>query len=282
MTTEHCQNCPSPTTDGVALCEGCRRTLSEALVNTAAYFADVDRIRPGTRVKVRSSYRSTPPPSIQPPRDKIAETLDDVATKVFGWCRAFQDDRVTPDFPATTERRLGWLESHTVSITTLPWAGECLREMLGCERALRRILDNADTGEYAGICGNEVGREVGEDGEVVTLYCPRHLYMPGGRAWVTCPECGRSWDGAGRRKQMAVQARDELAPIRTIARIVVELTDEPSVEKLTRRIEKWVDRQVLEDYGVRVLDGHPRRVYRIGDVLKLVAGEVRPRDAKAC
>ena len=81
---------------------------------------------------------------------------------------------------------------------------------------------------------------------------------------------------------MRADASDQLAPVRTIAKIVVELTDEPSVERLTRRIEKWVDREQLVDYGVRVLDGRPRRVYRIGDVLELVSGEVRPRDAAAC
>jgi hypothetical protein len=68
---------------------------------------------------------------------------------------------------------------------------------------------------------------------------------------------------------MLAMARDELAPIRVIAGVVVHLTEESSVERLTRRIEQWVQRGQLADYGVRVLEGRPRRVYRIDDVLRL-------------
>lgn len=277
-----CLSCGAETSNGLALCDLCRKTLTQALVNSAAYFTDVDRIRPGQRVKVRSTYQSTPPPGTTPPRDPIADALDHVASIVYGWCRNLEDDRPgLSTLPPTTEHRCGWLEVHIVTIATLEWAGECLREMLECERMLRRILDRADTGQYAGVCGNEIGREW-VDGEVWILECERHLYSTAGSAWVTCPECGRCWDADERRVQMRKAASDELAPVRTIARVVVELTDEPSVERLTRRIEQWVHRKQLFDYGVRVLDGHPRRVYRIGDVLKLVAGEVRPRDAAAC
>lgn len=280
----NCLSCTAETSNGLALCEMCQTTFTAACVNTAAYFSDVDRIRPGQRVKVRSTYKSTPPPAAQPPRDPIADALDHVATIVFGWCRNLEDDRPgVPTLPATTELRCGWLEANRRSIATLEWAGECLSEMLDCENMLRRILDRTDTGNYAGICGNEIGRQELPEGEVVTVTCPRHLYKSAGTDWVTCPECGRCWDGEQRREQMRKHAADELAPIRVIARIVVELTDESSVEKLTRRIEQWVHREVLPDYGVRVLDGRPKRVFRIGDVLKLVVGDVKPKDVKrAC
>lgn len=274
-----CLNCAAETTNGLALCARCQQTLSVACVNVAAFFADVERIRPGQRVKVRSAYVSTPPPAAEPAPDRIGQALDLVATIVFGWCRNLEDDRPGITMPGTTERRCGWLESHTASIATLEWAAECLREMRDCERRLRRILDNADTGHYAGVCGNEIGREE-VDGEVRTVTCERHLYASDN--WVTCPECGRCWNSEERQAQMLAAARLELAPVRVIARVVVELTDEPSVERLTRRIEKWVERKQLQDYGVRVLDGKPRRVYRIDDVLRLVQGDVRPKDAKAC
>lgn len=276
-----CMFCQAETSNGLALCERCRTTLSTACVNVAAYFADVDRIRPGQRVKVRGAYQSTPPPGTEPPRDPIAEALDHAAMIVYGWCLNLEDDRPgVPTMPATTELRCGWLEAHIPSIATLEWAAECLREMLDVERTLRRILDRADTGKYAGVCGNEIGRQTFGD-EVVPVTCERHLYATD-TAWVTCPECGRCWNGEERQAQMLQAAREELAPVRVIARIVVELTAEPSVERLTRRIEQWVHRKQLHDYGVRVLDGKPRRVYRIDDVLQLVAGEVKPRDAEAC
>lgn len=278
-----CKFCTAEVTNGLALCAQCQTTLTTALINTASYFTDVDRIRPGQRVKVRSTYQSTPPPGTLPQRDPIADALDYVATLVYGWCQNLEDDRPgTPKLPLATPLRCGWLESLSGSIVTLEWAGECLREMLDCERMLRRILDRADTGWYAGICGNEIGREEIETGEVVPLNCERHLYGTTGSEWTTCPECGRCWNAGERRDAMLAAAREELAPVRVIAGIVVQLTDEASVERLTRRIEQWVARDQLHDYGVRVLDGKPRRVYRIDDVVKLVKGERVPRDAKAC
>lgn len=279
-----CLSCGAETTNGLALCERCRDTLTQALVNTSAYYADVDQIQPGQRVKVRSAYQSTTPPAFTPVRDPISDALDHVATIVFGWCRNLEDDRPVQPMPSTTERRLGWLEGHITSIATLEWAGELLREMLDCERMLRRILDRADTGWYAGICGNEVGRETTEGGDVLPVNCERHLYGGSGKAWVRCPECGRTWDSGERRSKMIADARNEHAPVSVIAHATVGLMDgEHSVKRLANRIDQWVSRKKLQSLGVRVLaDGKPHRVYRLGDVFDLLGLEVPPEDADAC
>lgn len=269
MTCLHC----TADTNGVTLCARCRETLTTALVNVAAYFADALAIQPGQRVKVRSAFHSAPPPSPDPPRDPISDATDHVATIVYGWCRNLADDRPEAGpMPATTERRCGWLGSHVPSVLTLEWAGELLREMLDCERMLRRILDRADTGWYAGVCGNEVGREETDDGEVRAVTCERGLYVTQGQPWTRCPECGRHWDADERRRVMRAEAEERTAPVRVLAKIAVGLTDEPSEERLIRRIEKWVDRQWLTPAGTKVVDGKPRKVYRIGDVLALIEG----------
>lgn len=282
MTTT-CNSCTATVTNGLALCETCTQTLRVALVNVAAFHTDALRIPPGQRVKVRSAYKSTPPPGSEPSFDAVTATTGYVDAVVNGWVENLLDDRPgigTP--PNETAKTCGWLESCVSSIVTLDWAAEMLREMLECERALQRLIDRSDTGKFAGICGNEIGREVTEDGETVALMCPRGLYRTESSTWVRCPECGRTWDAEARRDLMRQQAAEELAPIRTVARVVVGLTDEVSQERLTRRIEQWVHRKQLPDYGVRVLDGQPRRVYKIGDVLALVSGEVKPRDNEVC
>lgn len=278
-----CKWCQADVTNGLALCARCQTTLSTACVNVAAYFADVDRIRPGQRIKVRSTYRSTPPPGLIPQTDPIAEALDYVASIVWGWCENLCDDRPVGAMPATTERRCGWLESHIPSIATLEWAAECLRELLDCERRLRRILDKADTGWYAGMCGNEIGREE-VDGETVQLTCERHLYGTAGTSWVRCPKCGRTWDSAARREVMLREAREFHAPVTVIASAVVGLVDgEHSVQRLANRIDQWVSRKKLHDLGVRVLaDGKPHRVYRLGDVFDLLGLETQQSEAEAC
>jgi hypothetical protein len=279
-----CMSCTAETSNGLALCKRCQQTLTESLVNTAAYYGDVDRIKPGQRVKVRSAYQSTPPPGLLEPRDPIADALDHVAVIVFGWCQNLEDDRPVQPMPATTERRCGWLESHAPTILTLEWAGELLREMLDCERMLRRILDRADTGWYAGECGNEVGRETTDDGDVLPVNCERHLYGTTGTSWVRCPECGRTWDASERRSKMIADARNEHAPVSVIAAATVGLMDgEHSVKRLANRIDQWVKRERLTSMGVRVLaDGKPHRVYRLGDVFDLLGLECKGGDVEAC
>lgn len=283
MSDTTCLHCTASVTNGLGLCERCQQTLRMSLVNVAAFHTDVLRIKPGEQVKVRGAYQSTPPPSDQPAFDKISATLDYVSSIVFGWVRNLEDDRpgIEPA-PRDTSLRCGWLEEFVPSIATLGWGGEIIREMLECEQTLQRILDKADTGWYAGICGNEVGRETDEDGEVWPLYCPRNLYGTQSATYVRCPECGRQWQTAERREVMRREAREEVAPVRVIARIVVGLMDgEVSVERLTRRIEKWIDRKVLKDLGTRVLDGKPRKVYNLGEVFDLVSGTKEASDDAA-
>lgn len=277
-----CLFCDADVTNGLALCARCQQTLSVSLVNVAAFHADVLRIQPGERVKVRSTFRSTPPPSSEPSIDKITATTGYVDTIVVGWVRNLTDDRPqlsTP--PSEVEKACGWLEDHISTIATLEWAGEMLREMLDCERRLQRLIDRSDTGWYAGVCGNEVGRELDDDGETVPVLCERNLYGTVGTTWVRCPECGRTWDAGQRREAMIRAARDESAPVAVIARAVVGMLDEEaSVQRLANRIDQWVARGRLRSLGVRVLGGgKPQRVYRIGDVFDLLGHDTRAKDA---
>lgn len=278
----NCLHCTAETTNGLALCETCRHYLSVSLVNLAAYFTDVDRIQPGRRIKVRSAYQSTPPPPVEPGHDKISAALDQATAVVLGWVRCLQEDRGVACNATTVPTACGWLEAHTASIATLDWAGDCITEIRDSERELRRILDRADTGWYAGMCGNEIGRvEIAGTTEAVT--CERHLY--GGESqWVVCPECGRTWDASERRTNLIAEARDHVAPVSVIARAVVGLLDEEtSVQRLANRIDQWVKRERLTSLGVRVLeDGKPHRVYRIGDVFDLLGHQSQPETPLAC
>lgn len=305
-----CLHCGAEVTNGLALCATCRQTLRVGLVNVAAYHADVLRIQPGQRVKVRSAYRSTPPPAVRAPYDPISNVAAAVDNMLSTWCRALTDDRPgIGHAPLGAVRQCAWLEGHLRSIATLEWAGELLRDVTASERRLQRILDRSDTGWYAGICGAVLEDERAHDGTtcmcachnghdcpcdipggcgsevamIAAVVCERGLYATPGHGWIRCPECGTTYDAASRRDTMMAEAREELAPVSVIARIVVGLVDtEQSVERLTNRIDQWVSRGQLHDLGVRVLDGRPRRVYRIGDVFDLVGRKVLRDGAEAC
>lgn len=285
MSETKCMSCTATTTNGIALCERCQHTLSVAFVNVAAFYSDVLRIQPGQRVRVRSAYTSAPPPPVTPSIDPISATTNYVDAIVVGWVRNLVDDRPgISQPPADIVKACAWLEDHISTIVTLEWAGECLREMRDCERELQRLVDRSDTGWYAGVCGNEIGREVNEDGETVPQTCPRSLYGTQSSAWVLCPECGRTWDAAQRRDLMIREARDEVAPVQAIAKACVGLLDgEVSVQRLANRIDQWVKREKLHSMGVRVLveGGKPQRVYRIGDVFDLL-GHSTTNDVEVC
>jgi hypothetical protein len=304
----NCMHCTA-TTNGVSLCAKCRQTLSVSLVNLASYHTDVLRIRPGERVKVRSAYQSTPPSSLNKAvHDKISDAADKVDNMLSTWCRTFVDDRPqVGQAPLGAVKQCGWLEGHLSTIVTLEWAAELLKDSIASERELQRILDQADTGWYAGKCGYVLAEERPHDqttcgcgchvhgwcdidggcdptADVIpAVVCERGLYATPGHAWIRCPECGMNHPVQERREKMKREAEDENAPIRVIAKVMVGLIDgEHSEERLTRRIEQWVHRDKLRDLGVRVIDGRPRRVYRIGDVLKLIEREKPPVVPEAC
>lgn len=300
-----CDHCTAEVTNGLALCARCQQTLTVALVNVAAYHADVLRIQPGQRVKVRSSYKSSPPPS-SAAYDPISAAAAEVDNTIGTWSRVLADDRPEAGQPPkTTTLRCGWLEHHIPSIATLAWANALLRDMLAAERALRRILDKADTGWYAGKCGWVLAEERPHDGftcacachqgetcdvaggcgdEVVlpAVACQRGLYATPDNNWIRCPECGTTWQVGQRREQLLTEARDEVAPIRIIAKVLVGLLDnEVSEERLAKRIDKWVERGQLTSLGVRVIDKRPRRVYRVGDVWDTLTREQHAARADA-
>lgn len=309
-----CTNCQAATTDHLALCVACQTTTSHALVNVSAYHADVARIQPGERVKVRGAYQSTPPPATKDAYDRISAVLDAVENSIGTWCRALADDRhEAGKIPGSLMARTAWLEKHLPSIATLEWAGEMMRDVMACERKLLTILDKSDTGWYAGECGAVIGDERVHDGttcgcachngadypcdvpggcgtEVVSLNvtCPRNLYVTPGQSYVRCPECGTTYKSADRRDKLMADAREKVAPVTVIARAVVGLVDsESSVERLANRIDQWVKRERLADLGVRVLTpgAKPQRVYRLGDVfdlLKIDTAKVETEDGKAC
>lgn len=298
-----CLHCGAKTSNGLTLCARCQTTLRTSLVNVSAYYADLARIRPGERPRVRGAYQSTPPPDTLPRPDRIADRLETARAHLVGWARCLADDRPEAGQPPTdtadsVEHIAGWLERHVSSIATLGWAGELMRTTLSSERDLLKVLDNADTGWFAGACGyvhtearvhdettcgctchteGECDVDCHPEEEIAAIVCPRPLYATPSASWIRCRECGATYDAAERRAQMLRLMHDEHAPAGTVARLVVTMLDgEVSVERLTRRIQRWSEVRGKDEHprlwsvGTRVIDGRICKTYRIGDVLALL------------
>lgn len=101
--------------------------------------------------------------------------------------------------------------------------------------------------------------------------CQRVLYAQAEDRWVNCRDCGSTWDVRGRRELLMRRAEDELAPVAVIAQLAATITGETSVGKIEARIRKWVERNRIKAVTTKVIEGRERRVYRVGDVLDLLA-----------
>lgn len=295
----NCAHCTAPT-QGTTLCNRCKQTLRTALDNTASYHADLLAVgdhtprirtrRPGHADPVLTALTTDHTPHPDDPDQAAAETRNTLTT----WARVLEEEHGI-DLPADTVRALvAHLIRHLRTICCADWAGEIMRDMLDLERRLLRIIERGRGRWYAGICSAIVRDERPHDGlscacachngpghpcdidggcgldsdTVAGEVCERDLYTIPGRSYVRCPDCHTQHSVSQRRAVLLREARETLLPLSTIAHVgSALLDDEPSVERLAKRLRKWTDRGDLIWAGD---DGAGTRLYRVGDVLDLM------------
>lgn len=277
MTGLKCLHCGAAT-NGVVLCARCSATAAMALRKLAEYhdklfeLGDValNKIRRHAEVADPTGNQTVADPEID---DARVVAASEMTTMLAGWVRLLIDDRPgTAAWPANSVIAMTtFLREHLRTIAVLEWAGAFVNDLLEYERRLQRIVSVRRGRWNAGVCGAQTG-EGADD------WCAADLFVQSGMAYVRCPACGGRWSVEERRKQVIEKARDLLLPVADIARAAVALLEgEPSVERLTERLKKWVQRKQLDDYGVRVIDGRPQRVYQVGEVMDLLTRETRTR-----
>jgi hypothetical protein len=305
MTGLTCSHCGAPSTNGTVLCKRCVTTVQVALDNVASYHGDLLSIgRQTARVRRQSGAVSDPTGTAasgraMPQPDDPDVAAADTRTMLVGWTRVLVEAHPRVYFPRDTVAAMSTLLHHHLgSIAIMDWAGEMVRDVLMIERRLRRIIERSKGRWYAGICSAELEAARPHDGStclcgchltpgaactieggctpelllIPAVYCDRDLYAVPGSTYVTCPQCRVQWLLHERRHVMLEAARDTLLPVAIIATAVVSLLEgEPSVRRLTERLNKWVQRGTIDDYGVRYVLGRPTRVYRLGDVLDTLA-----------
>lgn len=288
-----CQKCAATTADGIALCERCSKTADHALTNIAAYYADLDRVPTDSGFRRRSTTAPDPTgiEAAAVRQDAVSAADEDVTRSLTHWARRLADDP-----PSRVPQLVPWLAERLPTIVALDWAGDMLSDLLVSERLLKRVAQRARTGNYLGVCGNTVRPEAGHDQRscacschlgpeyacdvpdgcgpeyvvVEAEVCDRPLYAGHDDHWVTC-RCGVTWDARARRQQLVRAIEDELAPVSVIARLAVTITGEASVAKVESRLKVWAHRGKITALTTQVIDGRKRKVYRVGDVLDLLA-----------
>lgn len=267
-----CQHCGAKT-NGVVLCRRCQTTADVSLSSIAAGHAALFSLGGGAPRVRRRSGPADPTGNTAGAEDEQTTDIETAAAEttimLVGWCRVLVDDRPQLTLPGDSVVAMVEFLRHSLrTIVVLEWAGAFLSDLLKTERQLQRIISRNQGYWYAGICGARTG-EGADD------WCPADLFVSPGVTYVRCRACGSWWSVTQRRARVIEEARDALLPVAVIARAAVSLlAGEPSQQRLEARLRKWVERGQLEDYGVRVLEGRPRRVYRLGEVLDRLADEV--------
>lgn len=294
-----CLHCGAETSNGLALCELCRRAASTYLEYLAVYFSNLARWRPG-----RAGSRPVPgsrvlydgSPTQLGTGDKISDALDETNTALTTWARKLVEDR--PHLGrlldrlalARTEERITeaeaavWLckgfERYLTSISTLGWCGEFVRDLAHHESRLRALTERYVPGWYAGGCRQVVG--FADEGGVLT--CGSGTYVVPGLTWVTCAACGTTTYARDHLETVLDEARGWVAPPMRIAEALVALVDtEISVTRLYERIKKWGQREQVDT--LRKIDAEgdeigPKR-HRLGEVLDRLATEGQTRQGVA-
>lgn len=272
-----CLHCGADSTNGLGLCELCRRLAASIFEMLPVYFRNLARQRrpgrpngslgqSGQWLIVRGETQGS----------KILVVLERVANDLDTWARALTDDRDVSPVEADTETETvvalcAFLESNLTSIATLEWAGQFLRDMAKHEKALRELTESVVPGWYAGTCRQVTGRSM--EGDV--FVCGADTYVVPGLTWLTCSACGTTTHASDHLPVVLDEAKDWTARPKDIAGALVALLDgETSVQRLYDRIRKWESLGWLASKRRVDAEGDPvgAKLYRLGDVHDLALG----------
>lgn len=309
--------CANPAAPGSFLCSKCDKALEQVLTESSWLLDELDLVL--ARQTRYSSARSGPQrPSrddTEARRAKVgaaaqALPLDLTATAVRGvyvtkletWVRLLMETIPTcPTYP-TASSYADWLQLNRPAIRTDNRAGEMVSDLSGAFAAAQYVVDRPLERWFAGVCSATVPLPHGsatcdcachrstsqpcdepggcKPAQAVVGECPERLYADTSTGMVTCRSCGTHHDIAQRRDVLLSEAQEVLATASEAARAVVVWSDyERGENKLVKRISMWAVRGRIETKGHVVEFGQQRPLYRIGDILDLLADDVKGKSA---
>lgn len=295
MSESPCQTCGKPIADGTTICVTCGLVLDAAVADICAYRGlayDLAIARARQAVLAGSAGITRPPepsraqdhtvgilrPTPWPFNRRAATAAEQLLAALVTWTRLIRDEtdrrpiagpvcrrcdhpscrmirlrRPPPedlaDLAAWFRPHIGWLRHHAA-------AAAAFEEITDAVAAARRAVDRPADKLYAGPCD-----------------CGDHLYARLDTTYVQCPACRSVWRVEARRLWLLRSAEDLLLTTTEISRAITRLTQQVTPEM----IRGYVNRGRLLARGTTIKSGNTVPVYRLGDVLDILAQQTEKR-----
>lgn len=280
--------------NGTVLCNGCKHTLDVALANIRAYHADLELVQ--TRAKAvrydlpkgKGPGRSVPLPVDDRflPAGPGAAALAEARSAVVTWVRVALEAWPPAPFEGRLlctdslckrcskirfERKLRRHPADTVAsccaylarlldrIASAPWATSLMHDMLGAEKALKRVDARGPERVYAGLC--TICLAVGDR---------TPMYAVVGEEWVTCPaeDCGLEYRVEDRRNQMRDALEYEWMTAAAIADLATYLQLLGDREWVRKKLNYWHRTGTLRPASV---DDQGNPMFPFGEATRLLS-----------
>lgn len=254
-----CVRCLRPVADTGYACHGCATGLSVALLRAGLLMRELD-----TTIARLDQLGDGGASSAETPLFFDWDASDAawaIRNTLTSWTRHICETRGITATSTTNSGLAAWLAKQTGWLRMRPEAEEAFDELHNTTRHLRRTIDTHVERWYAGRCGVPL---LDDDGD-----CTADLYALPGAAWVTCPECGASFDAEDRKAELLDEVRDTLQNAETIAR-ALSIWGWPTT---SAQIRGYAFRGRIVPHGQ---DGK-RPLYRIGDVIEVLMTAARQR-----
>lgn len=239
------------------ICGACSAELGRALTSVGWLTGELETTLSRQTSKTGGGKVSETPLAFDPRASEAAWVL---RSTLVGWVRVLAETDPDTAWPADScESMAAWLSERRERLVRHPAATEAHGEILSAVRDAERVIDRPAERVFAGRCE-----------------CGTALYARPGAAMVDCRECDAdAYDVDAKREEMLGQVGDQLATATETARAVTRLGQPVSPSA----IRGYVHRKLLVAHGSRVIGNREVPVYRLGDVLDILARQAQ-RDGK--
>jgi len=253
------------------VCRRCTGRLRGLLSDLPGLMGDLDialtqQARFTARVGSRSTERRLP---LGLPAADAAFVARNTILANTEWVAAVRGHPI----PQTWTAIAGYLTAATTWLSRHPDGPQVVDELTAAVVNARRTIDRPADRAYLGRCGALL-EVVDVDGLTGAVDCAHELYARDDQVVVDCPHCGTTWNVRTRQDRMLEQLRDHLLPAVDVARAVDGLGRPVTPELIRQWKRRGVLAVTLDEHGNPRADPRGRPLYRVGDVLDVVAGRV--------